>query len=118
LAIHTQQISSKLGQLERSAGNNFFLDNFHLDLDKDQNEISATVANIGMALCQESLSIIFDWSSSLMSQVVSRSSSLKKSSLKTSSTKWSLRSQSIQIDFALANNLSCQVLIESSKSKG
>lgn len=32
--------------------------------------------------------------------------------------KWGIRSQSIQIDFTLENDLSCQLWIESSKSKG
>ena len=32
--------------------------------------------------------------------------------------RWSMRSQSVQIDYCLANNLLCQLWIESSKSKG
>ena len=68
LALHVQQISSKvIGQLESSkAGNNFYFDNFHLDFDREQNEIAGTVANIGMALCEESLSIVFAWCSSFI----------------------------------------------------
>lgn len=114
VALHVQQIISKVGQLEQG-GNNFYLDNFHLDFDKEQNEVAGTVANIGMALCEESLSIVFEWCSSFLSMKQNNSSS---SSSKFNSVKWGLRSQSIQVDFTLENNLSCQLVVESSKSKG
>ena len=32
--------------------------------------------------------------------------------------RWSMRTQSVQIDYCLTNNLSCQLWMESSKSKG
>ena len=43
LAFHVQQISSKVGVEKSQAGNNFYLDNFHFDLDKDQHEAAVTV---------------------------------------------------------------------------
>lgn len=122
LALHVQQVISKVGQFESSkAGNNFYLDNFHLDFDKEQNEVAGTIANVGMALCEDSLSIVFEWSSSVLSMTNQNqpSSSLKvEPPSKLSAIKWGIRSQSIQIDFTLENDLSCQLLIESSKSKG
>ena len=117
LALHVQQVISKIGQLENSkAGNNFYLDNFHLDFDKEQNELAGTVANIGMALCEDSLSIVFEWCSSVIEL---GHSGRQNDEFKTpSKIKWSLRSQSIQVDFTMENDLTCQLLIESTKSKG
>ena len=87
---------------------------------KEQNEIAGTVANIGMALCEDSLSIVFAWCSSFINVTnnTPQNYNQKSSTSKFATVKWGLRSQSIQIDFTLENDLSCQLLIESSKSKG
>ena len=117
LAFHTQQITSKIGLLENNkAGNNFYLDNFHFDFDKERNELSGTVANIGMALCEDSLLIVFEWCSSILS--LSNPTPKSSPNSKFSLIKWGLRSQSIQVDFTLPNDLSCQLFVESTKSKG
>ena len=115
LAFHVQQISSKVGVEKSQAGNNFYLDNFHFDLDKEQHEAAFTVADVGMALCEESLNIILIWFGNILSKLDPQPSN--KTSQKPQ-MKWSMRSQSVQIDYCLANNLLCQLWIESSKSKG
>ena len=118
LAFHSQQVTSKIGLLENKAGNNFYLDNFHFDFDKEHNELSGTVANIGMALCEDSLQIVFEWCSSILSLFTNPKTPKSSPNSKFSLVKWGLRSQSIQVDFTLANDLSCQILVESTKSKG
>ena len=117
IAFHVQQISSKVGLMEQSqAGNNFFLDNFHIDFDKERHESAVTVSNVGMALCEESLNIIVIWSGSLMSKMDSNPKTNRTSDKP--HIRWSMRTQSVQIDYCLTNNLSCQLWMESSKSKG
>ena len=73
-----------------------------------------------MALCEDSLSIVFAWCSSFINVTnnTPQNYNQKSSTSKFATVKWGLRSQSIQIDFTLENDLSCQLLIESSKSKG
>ena len=112
-------MTSKIGILENNkAGNNFYLDNFHFDFDKERNELSGTVANIGMALCEDSLQIVFEWCSSILSLFTNPNTPKSSPNSRFALVKWGLRSQSIQVDFTLPNDLSCQLLVESTKSKG
>ncbi len=133
-ALHAQQITSKLGCLKNRAGDVIHIDNFHVDKDKkDNNCVFVTVANVGMAICEDSLEILFEWGSALVAyavaekQLSSSSSSggskthynvyQKQELQKQPPTRWSLRSQSLQLEYGLKNNLCFNLCVESSKSK-
>lgn len=71
-----------------------------------------------LPLSEESLNIILIWSGSILSKLDPPQPMSNSQTNPSQNVRWSMRSQSVQVDYVGCNNLMVQLWIESSKSKG